>query len=207
MAYRIPSGRHRIETEVAHSRFITTVGHATQVEEAKAFIGAIRAEMPDASHHVYAYCVGYGKSVIEGMSDDGEPAGTSGPPTLAVLRGYDIGDVVLVTTRYFGGTKLGTGGLVRAYTEAAHIALNSLPTELKIEKCLMGIEMPYSLYKSIRRLIEAHQGIVEDETFAVDVTLIVTLPLQELPALRVALSDASAGRITPVILQSDTPLL
>ncbi|HRF96950.1 MAG TPA: YigZ family protein, partial [Aggregatilineales bacterium] len=75
---------------------------------------------------------GFGASVTEGMSDDGEPAGTAGPPVLAVVRGSKIGDVSLVVTRYFGGTKLGTGGLVRAYSEAAHIALNSLPTTLKI---------------------------------------------------------------------------
>ena len=92
---------------------------STTVKEAKAFLAAVRAEMPDANHHVYAYRVGFGNSVIEGMSDDGEPSGTSGPPVLAVLRGSGIGDVIVVVTRYFGGTKLGTGGLVRAYSDAA----------------------------------------------------------------------------------------
>ncbi len=101
----------------------------TTVDEAKAFLAAVRAEMPDANHHVYAYRVGFGNSVIEGMSDDGEPSGTSGPPVLAVLRGSGIGDVIVVVTRYFGGTKLGTGGLVRAYSEGARAGLESLATD------------------------------------------------------------------------------
>src|SRR5512134_2891681 len=111
--HRIPAGQHRTDIVVVNSRFITTIAPAAMPEDAKRFIASIRAEMPDASHHVYAFRAGYGNSVIEGMSDDGEPSGTAGPPTLAVLRGAGIGDIVLVTTRYFGGTKLGTGGLVR----------------------------------------------------------------------------------------------
>jgi uncharacterized YigZ family protein len=112
--YLIPAGTVRVETEVSRSRFIATLGMAETAEAARAFIAGVRAEMPDASHHVYAFRVGYGASVIEGLSDDGEPSGTSGPPIMAVLRGAPVGDVVLVVTRYFGGTKLGTGGLVRA---------------------------------------------------------------------------------------------
>src|SRR5690348_4882092 len=115
--YRIPAATTRIEHEVSRSRFIATLGNAATVEAARGFIAEIRAEMPDASHHVYAFKVGYGSSVTEGLSDDGEPTGTAGPPVLAVLRGADIGDAALVVTRYFGGTKLGTGGLVRAYSD------------------------------------------------------------------------------------------
>src|SRR5947209_14285779 len=114
-AYLIPTATTRIEQEVSRSHFIATLAKVESVAAARAFIASIRAEMPDASHHVYAFKVGYGSSVNEGLSDDGEPSGTSGPPVLAVLRGTDIGDVVLVVTRYFGGTKLGTGGLSRAY--------------------------------------------------------------------------------------------
>src|SRR3954469_1102863 len=117
-SYRIPAATTRIENEVSRSRFIATLANAPSFQEARDFIASIRAEMPDANHHVYAFKVGYGSSVIEGMSDDGEPSGTAGPPVLAVLRGADIGDAVLVVTRYFGGTKLGTGGLVHAYGDA-----------------------------------------------------------------------------------------
>src|SRR6185295_20259621 len=94
--YLIPTQTHRVTTAVSNSRFLTTIGHVNTVDEAKAFLAAVRAEMPDANHHVYAYRVGYGNSVIEGMSDDGEPTGTAGPPTLAVLRGANIGDTLVV---------------------------------------------------------------------------------------------------------------
>ncbi len=123
--YPIPAKTVRVETRVVNSRFIATIGQAQTVEEARAFIDALRQEFADATHNVYAFRVGYGASVTEGMSDDGEPSGTAGRPALAVLRGADLGDVVLVITRYFGGTKLGTGGLVRAYTHSAQEALEA----------------------------------------------------------------------------------
>ncbi len=201
--YLIPLGFHRTYTEVAKSRFITSVDVAPTAEEARAFISKIRAEMPDASHHVYGFRAGFGGSVVEGMSDDGEPSGTSGPPVLAVLRGSGIGDIVMVITRYFGGTKLGTGGLVRAYSEAAHVALNNLTTEQKIEKQLLGIETPYALFEQIKLLIIAHNGEIEDETFAADVTLIVRFASVHVQAFTIELRDLSAGRITPILLDDD----
>ncbi len=196
--YQIPAGVQRTESEVAHSRFIATVAPAMTVDEAKAFLAQVRAEMPDASHHVYAYRIGYGKSTIESMSDDGEPTGTAGPPVLAVLRGEKVGDVIIVVTRYFGGTRLGTGGLVRAYTEAAHIAFNALKTTPKIEKTLLGIESPYSFYEQIKRMVAEHGGELQDESFAADVTLIVEFARVDVPGFEQALLDLTAGQVRPV---------
>lgn len=201
--YLIPANKHRIQTEVARSRFIATVAHAPTVEDAKGFLAQVRAEMPDASHHVYAFRVGYGSSVTEGMSDDGEPSGTAGPPVLSVLRGSEIGDIVIVVTRYFGGTKLGTGGLVRAYSEAAHIALNSLTTELKVEKRLLGIELPYNLFEQTKRLITAHNGVIDDEDFAGEVMIMATFPLVDIPAFTTELAELSAGRVEPIVMDED----
>jgi uncharacterized YigZ family protein len=201
--YLVPAGFHRIETEVARSRFIASVDRAATAEEARAFIAAIRAEMPDASHHVYAFRAGYGQTVTEGMSDDGEPTGTAGPPVLAVVRGREIGDVVLVVTRYFGGTKLGTGGLVRAYSEAASIALNTVKTEEKIDKRLLGIEVSYSLFQPVKDLVLAHSGEIEDETFTGDVTILARFPVSQIPALTEELREISAGRIEPVFLDDE----
>jgi len=198
--YLVPLGFQRTETEVAKSRFIASVDRAETAEEAKAFIARIREEMSDASHHVYAFRAGYGASVTEGMSDDGEPSGTSGPPILSVLRGSGIGDIVIVVTRYFGGTKLGTGGLVRAYSEAAHVALNQLPTEEKIEKRLLGFDTSYSLFEQVKLLIAAHGGEIEDESFAADVTLMVRFALVDVPAFTDSLRDLSAGQIEPIVL-------
>lgn len=198
--YRIPAANIRTETEVSKSRFIATVGMAESAVEARAFIAEIRAEMPDASHHVYAFRAGYGSSVTEGVSDDGEPTGTSGPPILNVLRGSELGDIVLVVTRYFGGIKLGTGGLVRAYSDAARSALALLTTREKIELCQLGLTIPYSLYERVRQTLRHYNANVDDEVFEAEITLFVTLPVEDVDALTVALRDLSAGKIEPILL-------
>ena len=199
-SYRIPAQTIRSELIIRKSRFLTTIAHAPTVQQARAMIAAVRGEMPAANHHVYGFRVGYGKSVTEGMSDDGEPTGTAGPPTLAVLRGCGIGDITLVTTRFFGGTKLGTGGLVRAYTEAAQLALQELPTELKVERRRVGIELPYSLYEIIKLMIAAHQGIIEDEVFDAEVLLVARFVVEDLQRFTAALRERTAGQIAPVEL-------
>lgn len=198
--YPVPARTTRIENLVANSRFIAAIGRADSVREAKAFIQAIRDEMPDATHHVYAFKIGYGGSITEGMTDDGEPSGTAGPPVLAVLRGADIGDVVIVVARYFGGTKLGTGGLVRAYGGAAKDAIAALPVELKIEKRYVGITIHYNLYERLRLLLDEHRAEIDDEEFAADVTVYAHIPADQLPALSAGLQELTAGQTTPVLL-------
>ena len=199
-AYRIPAQTVQTELIILKSRFLTTVARADSVQSARAFIASVRADMPDANHHVYGFRAGFGKSVTEGMSDDGEPTGTAGPPTLAVLRGCGIGDIALVTTRYFGGRKLGTGGLVRAYTESAQLAIAELPTELKVERRTVGIEMPYGFYEIVKRMIAAHNGSVEDEVFDAEVMLVARFVVDDLRAFEAELRERSAGRIAPVEL-------
>lgn len=202
--YSVPAHTVRVETVVVNSRFIATASRADSVAEAKAFIQSIRDEMPDASHHVYAFKVGYGGSVIEGMSDDGEPSGTSGPPTLAVLRGADIGDTVIVITRYFGGTKLGTGGLVRAYSGAAKEVLAALPVELKIPKCVVGVTIAYTFYQRLKLLLAEHHAEIEHEDFTADVTVYAILPANQLDAFSQALVNLTSGQVIPVVLD-ETP--
>lgn len=199
--YQIPKNQQRTSLVVVNSRFLTTVAYSPTVEQAREVLANVRAEMADASHHVYAYRVGYGKSVIEGMSDDGEPSGTAGPPVLAVLRGSDIGDVIVIVTRYFGGTKLGTGGLVRAYSEAARDALNQLVTEEKIEKRLLGVEMPYHFYEQIKRLIDAHHGELTDEQFTAEVVLMARFPIEDIAPFTAAVVELTAGQVQPLDLE------
>ncbi len=192
----IPSERTRTDIRVSNSRFIASLAPADSVEAARAFIADIRTEMPDASHHVYAYIIGHGATITLGMSDDGEPSGTAGRPVMAVLQGSDLGDVVLVVTRYFGGTLLGTGGLVHAYGDAARAVLAITPREQKIERCILVVTVPYAAYETVRRLAEAHAGSMADETFAADVTLHVLLPVDESEAFTDAVRDATAGQAT-----------
>jgi putative IMPACT (imprinted ancient) family translation regulator len=134
------------------------------------------------------------------MSDDGEPTGTAGPPILAVVRGASAGDFTIVVTRYFGGTKLGTGGLVRAYTESAQAVLAVASFEIKRDNATIGIELPYSLFELVRRVLAAHNATVLDETFAEQVTVLARIERDREPALAHALSELSAGSISPVIL-------
>ncbi len=131
--YPIPAGRARVEEVILRSRFITTAGPAANVDEAKAFIAEMRAEFADATHNCYAFAAGPpGSTAMAGMSDDGEPGGTAGRPMLAVVLGSGLGDLVVVVTRYYGGTKLGTGGLVRAYSGGVKAVLDVLPVREKV---------------------------------------------------------------------------
>jgi uncharacterized YigZ family protein len=201
--YPIPKQTVRIEYLMSNSRFITTVGRASTVEEARTFIQDIRDEMPDASHHVYAFKVGYGANVTEGMSDDGEPTGTSGPPTLAVVHGEDVGDVVLVTTRYFGGTKLGTGGLVYAYTNAAKEGMATLETEEKVARYYVGVSVPYTLYERLKQLTEKYEASLEDEEFDAEVTRYLRIPEEYFAPFTEDLRELSNGSVQPIILDDD----
>lgn len=192
--YPIPATDARTEIRVSNSRFIATAAYTPTVGDAKAFIATIRTEFAAATHNVFAYVVGYGATITLGMSDDGEPAGTAGRPALAVLRGSGLGDVAVVVTRYFGGTLLGTGGLVRAYGDAVRAVLDVLPRAEKIERRSVLVTIPYAQYESVKRLILAHNGAIENEEFAADVTLLLRLAVDDLPAFGVALTDLTAGQ-------------
>jgi uncharacterized YigZ family protein len=193
--YPIPRGQSRIELQVKNSRFIGRAGYTPTVEAAKAFIEQIKREEPGYSHAVYAFAVGHGASVTHGMSDAGEPSGTAGRPALAVVKGSGLGDVTVVIIRYFGGTKLGTGGLVKAYTETAQLALAELPVTEKIERQTVQVTVPYSFYEQCKRLVETHQGQIETEEFATDVTMHLTFTVDELPTFQSALAEATSGQV------------
>lgn len=198
--YLIPAEIVRTEFTIKKSRFVTTVQMTATVAAARARLADLRSEMPGANHRVYAFRIGFGNSITEGMSDDGEPSGTAGPPTLAVVRGSGIGDILLVTARFFGGTKLGTGGLVRAYTTSAQAALAELKTELKVEKRTVGIDMPYSFYNLVKRLIAAHRGTIVDEVFNEEILVIASFVESDAARFAIELRERSAGRVSPVSL-------
>jgi uncharacterized YigZ family protein len=199
--YPIPVGPLRVEYQVVNSRFIAQISRADDAAAARAFIKSIRDSMPEASHHVYAYKIGYGKNTLEGMSDDGEPSGTAGPPALAVIRGAALGDVVLVITRYFGGTKLGTGGLVAAYTQGAQLALGALKTELKIARYAVGVSIAYPLYERLKQLCERYEAIMQGEDFGAEVTCYLALPQSHWAAFQADITELSHGQAAPILLE------
>ena len=136
---------------MVNSRFIATAAPAVTVAEARAFVAHIKDAYSDASHNVSAYVVGHGNTVVAHAHDDGEPSGTAGRPALAVLQGSGLGDIVVVVTRYFGGTKLGTGGLVRAYGDAVREVLAVLPRAIEVARDLAGI--PPDAYRRIKQQV------------------------------------------------------
>lgn len=196
MSYRypIPAEETRTEMRVSNSRFVATAAPTPSVDDAKDFIGRMRAEFADATHNVFAYVVGYGATTTLGMSDDGEPAGTAGRPALAVLQGSGLGDITVVVTRYFGGTLLGTGGLVHAYGDAVRAVLAMLPRTLKIERRTVLLSIPYAQYEPVARLVARHEGTIEQEEFGVDVTLTLRFAVDDLPQFAVELRDLTADQ-------------
>ena len=199
----IPARETRSELRVLNSRFVASLAPTFSVEEARAFVARIRAEFPDASHHVPAYLIGHGRSVIAHCRDDGEPAGTAGRPALAVLQGSGLGDVTVVVTRYFGGTKLGTGGLVRAYGDAVRSVLEVTPRAMRVATHTVRLTLPYPLYERAQRLIEAHCGYLLDADFAAAVTLTARFVADDLPAFQTALQQLTGGQSSATVIASD----
>lgn len=172
----VPSEQCRVELRIKNSRFIATAGPAPDLESAKEFVTRIKTEFPDATHNVPAWLVGTGSSVIAHCNDDGEPSGTAGKPMLAVLQGSGLGDIAIVVTRYFGGTKLGTGGLVQAYSESVKAVVEELKTEPKIDWRHVSFEADYSIYDLLQRKLENTSGEIVKTEFTDRITLKIRFP-------------------------------
>ncbi|HZW05028.1 MAG TPA: YigZ family protein [Anaerolineaceae bacterium] len=201
--YPIPAEETRAEIEVVNSRFIASLAPTFSVEEARQYIARIRAEFKDATHNVPAFLIGHGDSVTAHCTDDGEPSGTAGRPALAVLKGSGLGDVTVVITRYFGGTKLGTGGLVKAYGDAVKAVLAVTPLAEKIATHTVMMVLPYPLFERSRLLIEQHHGQVLDEDFAADVTITARFVVDWLPAFQADLLELSRGSVQAEIIETN----
>ena len=190
--YRTAAGYGEAEYEDKRSRFIGHIKPVTSENEAKAFIDEMRRTYADATHNVFAYVLREGN--ILRWSDDGEPGGTSGQPTLAVLQGAGLTDVCCVTTRYFGGALLGSGGLVRAYTQATQAGIAAAP-QVTVSRCVdVRLALPYPSYESVRRLAVESGAKVLDEQFTDQVALCVRLLDGDQDAFLVKLSELMHGR-------------
>ncbi len=199
--YQIPAAPAENEILVVNSRFIANLSPAFSVEEARAFQKSIRQRFPDATHHVPAFVIGHGNSVITHCSDDGEPSGTAGRPALAVLQGSGLGDAAVVVTRYFGGTLLGTGGLVKAYGDAVREVLKLARRAVKVPTTTIGLQLPYALFEQVQRLAASCRGELLESQFLADVTLMLRFRDERLQAFVEQASNLSAGQIQPVVLE------
>ena len=198
-----PDGESSIDLVVRRSRFIAQATGVRSRDEAEKTIRRRRAEHPNANHVVYAFSHGDGASRQFGMSDDGEPKGTAGRPVLEVLRGSEITDCIVTVVRYFGGTKLGTGGLVHAYGKAAKRCLESLRTVVKREVRRGRITSPYELHASLRIAILQVNGEIIEEAFTDHVEIDFEVALEEAERLTRLVRDVSRGTIE-LVLKDDS---
>ena len=176
------------------SRFIAHVQSVSSVEEAQDFIEGIRKKYWDARHNCYAFSVGVENPVTR-FSDDGEPGGTAGKPILEVIIGSEIRNIVIVVTRYFGGTLLGTGGLVRAYTDASREGIKNTTVVEKIPGIRVMISTDYTDLGKIQYLLAQNQGMTEDSIYTDQVTIQAILPVEEKEAICKKLVEATSGRV------------
>ncbi len=205
--YPVPAEEISREIIVINSRFIASLSPAFSVEEARAFIQQVKARYSDASHHVPVYLIGHGESVTAHCSDAGEPSGTAGRPALAVLQGSGLGDVVVVITRYFGGTKLGTGGLVRAYSDAMRSVISEVHRAERVPTHTVMLEIAYPLLERARRLVAAQHGQLLDEDFTENVVLTARFPIESLAGFQTALAELTNGSAQVEIIESGEVLM
>lgn len=192
--YPVPATRCRAELVVDRSRFICSLSRAVAPDEAQAFVRDIQSEFPGATHHCWAYVAGAPNSTLRiGMSDDGEPHGTAGRPMLTVLLHSGVGEIAAVVTRFYGGTKLGTGGLARAYSGAVQAALRALETRERVEFVLLAVVVTYPQVSAVLHLLPRFEATLASERFDEAVTFGLQAPRAHRTALRAAIANATQG--------------
>ncbi|ASJ71037.1 YigZ family protein [Granulosicoccus antarcticus] len=191
-----PSSTQQFELIIKRSRFITSVGHVAGQVAARQFIEQCRTEMPDASHHCWAMVAGPPDDIyLQDQNDDGEPKGTAGKPILNVVQHSGLGNIVVVVTRYFGGIKLGAGGLVRAYSQSASQALLALTTRETFVRQCVQVELAYGLLDSLEHWLAGTDILIEERKFDTSVHLALMVPLGDMTVLQEKLAVLGGGEI------------
>jgi len=176
-SYQVPAKPSQIEIEIKRSRFLGFAAHTCGIQAAKDFIQSLKDAYPDARHHCYGFMAGAPwDSNQYGFSDDNEPNGTAGMPIFSHLKHKNIGEVTIVVVRYFGGTKLGTGGLARAYSDAAKEALDKLSLKSFVEMEVVDFSIDFSQEAQVRKAVEQAGGQVLDAQYSNQVNLKVNIP-------------------------------
>ncbi|TVP13752.1 YigZ family protein [Shewanella sp. KCT] len=195
-SYPIPVKPVTIEEEIKHSRFISFLFHCPSEDALKCALTNVKAEYPGANHYCYAFIAGApDNNVAMGSSDDGEPSGSAGRPMLASLQGAEIGEIGAVVVRYFGGTKLGVGGLVRAYSSGIKQGLAQLETEIKQIRYPGRLACDYHQLKDVEHFLELCEGLVVDKVFTDRVSLSFEMPKATQRRFNQELATLSQGRL------------
>ena len=189
-----PGQAHIAQLLVRRSRFLAAIAHCASIEEARSFIQTQRQHYADAAHNCWAFCAGPpGDTARIACSDDGEPHGTAGRPMLTVLLHSGVGELACVVTRYFGGVKLGTAGLMRAYQDSVRAALAELPLRLRVESALIRVTLHYKYIDALRRILPGFEARINRETFMEAACFHITIPKEHLEAFCLLLNEQSAG--------------
>lgn len=182
--YRQASSSVEIFYEVKKSKFITRIHPIEDRAAAMLYLQQAKNDYPDARHYCWAYLLGSpSQPKSQAFNDDGEPSGTAGKPILNVLNHGKVGDIIVIVIRYFGGIKLGVGGLVRAYSTATQLAINNLSTIDKIAMFTVTLDMDFSQENKCRHFLKQHQGIVLEQIFTKNLQLRAQLPVEEKKSL------------------------
>ncbi|MCR1916993.1 YigZ family protein [Lactobacillus taiwanensis] len=186
------SGQHEIV--IKKSRFICSFTRTKTVEEAQAFIAKISKKYHDANHNTYAYTIGLNDDQVK-ASDNGEPSGTAGIPELKALQLMKLKNVTAVVTRYFGGTKLGAGGLIRAYSNSITEAAQSIG----VVKCVMQqrieFSIPYNRLDEVNHYLEESKILIANQAYTTDVTIQIFLDLEQIPQVEEDLTNLLSGKV------------
>ncbi|MFO7915185.1 MAG: YigZ family protein [Candidatus Krumholzibacteriales bacterium] len=194
--YYIPDGISQAGMTVRKSRFIAEAAPIDSPEDAREKIRLKREEYPGCTHVVYAFVAGDPSSEVSGMSDDGEPSGTAGAPVLDVIKGAGVFNLLVTVVRYFGGVKLGTGGLVRAYSEAAGKAVRKMPVRKYVPEISFSLEVPYRLHEKVKLVLESAGGGIASEDFSDSVLLRGKLPESQVDMCNNELLNLSGGKLS-----------
>jgi len=201
--YPVLARETRVTDTIKGSRFISTAARVGDAGAAGEFVKRIKDEFPDATHNCWAWVVGPpGNTDPNGSSDDGEPGGTAGMPILNVLLNSGVGDVAVVVTRYYGGVKLGRGGLVRAYGGGAQRALKEAPLTERVFYVHLEVTANYAAVATIRRVIGKHEGVVNAEEFGERVVFTVDIPEEIVAGFEEELIEAGGGKFGVTRLKS-----
>src|SRR5690606_6557147 len=187
------------EVVIKRSRFIGWGAPAATEEEAQALLERIRSQHPQATHHCYAYKVGLGTETVR-FSDDGEPGGTAGKPILEVLQREELRNALVVVTRYFGGPLLGAGGLVRAYAQAAKLAVDAAGVVEQVRHARLSVELDYEWFGRIQYELQERGVLIETSDYGEKVSLTVLVRLRDVDGLVAAVQELTNGQVQPEIV-------
>jgi uncharacterized YigZ family protein len=188
-------GHYRAELKVKGSRFIASVCRVTNEEEIKQFLDSVAKEFHDATHHCYAWRIGFGKSMKYRYADNGEPSSTAGLPIFRAIEARNLSNVIVVVTRYFGGVKLGTGGLIRAYGKAAADLLKDCEIEKSYLSETLTFRTGFEFVSMVHNVVSTFKAELKDSTYGDLATFTVEIRSAKLKEFKTKLKDGTNGQI------------